>query len=49
MKLSTLAVIAAAAVLSGCVVGPNYNRPSIATPATFRAPAPLPPARITPR
>ncbi len=27
--------------LTGCVVGPNYNRPKIDTPDTFRAPAPL--------
>src|SRR4051794_14939831 len=30
-------------VLAGCMVGPNYNRPAIATPAGFRAPEPLPP------
>jgi outer membrane protein, multidrug efflux system len=29
-------------VLAGCMVGPNYKRPAIATPASFRAPAPLP-------
>jgi len=28
---------------AGCAVGPNYQRPAIATPATFRAPQPLPP------
>src|SRR5580698_3959394 len=31
------------ALLSGCTVGPNYQRPKIATPAQFRAPEPLPP------
>jgi len=30
-------------LLTGCVVGPNYQRPAIQTPATFRAPTPLPP------
>ena len=29
-------------VLSGCTVGPNYQRPKLATPAQFRAPEPLP-------
>lgn len=28
--------------LCGCTVGPNYQRPKIATPAQFRAPEPLP-------
>jgi NodT family efflux transporter outer membrane factor (OMF) lipoprotein len=32
----------AAAVLTGCTVGPNYQRPKIATPTNFRAPEPLP-------
>ncbi|HEY1760942.1 MAG TPA: efflux transporter outer membrane subunit [Bryobacteraceae bacterium] len=30
---------------TACTVGPNYRRPSIATPQTFRAPDPLPPAQ----
>jgi len=34
--------VLAAALLSGCTVGPNYKRPAIATPANFRAPDPLP-------
>src|SRR5580704_17832549 len=29
-------------VLTGCIVGPNYTRPSVAVPQTFRAPEPLP-------
>src|ERR1700733_3118385 len=29
-------------VLCGCTVGPNYQRPNLATPAQFRAPEPLP-------
>jgi NodT family efflux transporter outer membrane factor (OMF) lipoprotein len=28
--------------LCGCTVGPNYQRPKLATPAQFRAPEPLP-------
>jgi multidrug efflux system outer membrane protein len=42
MKTSYLAVTLMAALLPGCVVGPNYKRPEVALPATFRAPAPLP-------
>jgi multidrug efflux system outer membrane protein len=30
------------ALLGGCTVGPNYQRPQLATPAQFRAPEPLP-------
>ena len=30
--------------LCGCTVGPNYQRPKLATPAQFRAPTPLPTA-----
>ncbi len=33
-----------AGFLTGCTVGPNYQRPTTRIPATFRAPAPLPPA-----
>lgn len=29
-------LLAAAATLSGCVVGPNYSRPSVETPAAFK-------------
>jgi outer membrane protein, multidrug efflux system len=29
---------------AGCMVGPNYHRPAVAIPQSFRAPAPLPPA-----
>ncbi len=32
---------------AGCTVGPNYRRPAIATPATFRAPQPLPTDQAT--
>src|SRR5580698_4540456 len=36
-------VCALLALLGGCTVGPNYQRPKLATPAQFRAPDPLPP------
>jgi multidrug efflux system outer membrane protein len=29
-------------ILSGCALGPNYERPNVPTPVTFRAPEPLP-------
>jgi multidrug efflux system outer membrane protein len=32
-----------AAVLAGCTVGPNYHRPAVQTPSSFRAPTPMPP------
>ncbi len=41
MKLHVCLVVAAI-MLAGCVVGPNYTRPSVAIPQTFRAPEPLP-------
>jgi multidrug efflux system outer membrane protein len=34
--------ILAMSFLSGCTVGPNYQRPNLTTPAQFRAPEPLP-------
>jgi multidrug efflux system outer membrane protein len=34
-----------AIVAAGCTVGPNYKRPTVAVPANFRAPDPLPPAQ----
>ena len=36
------ASVLAAVLLTGCTVGPNYTRPSVAVPANFRAPEPLP-------
>jgi multidrug efflux system outer membrane protein len=38
----TISVVAAvvAALLTGCAVGPDYHRPAVQTPATFRAPTP---------
>jgi multidrug efflux system outer membrane protein len=38
----TLPVVIAC-LLEGCTVGPNYRRPTVPVPATFRAPTPLPP------
>lgn len=34
--------VGAAALLIGCTLGPNYRRPAVPTPATFRSPTPLP-------
>ena len=42
MKYSLTAIVVAAGLLSSCAVGPNYTRPTVATPANFRAPEPLP-------
>ena len=43
MRTSFYIVITVAAVtLAGCTVGPNYKRPQIAVPQSFRAPEPLP-------
>ncbi len=44
MNRGILAALAAA-LLTGCTVGPNYQRPSVATPTNFRAPEPLPPSQ----
>src|SRR5580704_18697235 len=30
-------------ILTGCLVGPNYSRPTVAVPENFRAPEPIPP------
>ena len=42
MRSAYFAIAAAAAVLAGCTVGPNYKRPQVAVPSNFRAPVPLP-------
>jgi multidrug efflux system outer membrane protein len=34
-------IAAAAALLAGCAVGPNYKRPQVAVPGSFRAPNPV--------
>lgn len=41
-NLTRLAAALAAVLLAGCAVGPNYQRPAVQVPATFRAPEPLP-------
>ena len=38
-------IIGILCISSACTVGPNYRRPSLATPASFRAPEPLPPGQ----
>ena len=43
MRTRLLTTFAAAALLSGCTLGPNYRRPAVQVPDSFRAPAPLPP------
>ncbi len=45
MRHSFIAVVLAAALLTGCAVGPNYSRPVVPVPANFRAPEPLPAPR----
>ena len=42
MRYAFIATALAAGILSGCTVGPNYTRPAVAAPQTFRAPEPLP-------
>ena len=37
-----IAITLAAISLSACTVGPNYRRPDVQIPGTFRAPTPLP-------
>jgi outer membrane protein, multidrug efflux system len=40
MRTATIATILIAVLLGGCTVGPNYHRPAIQTPNTFRSPTP---------
>ena len=42
MRLRMMAVWVGAGLLAGCTVGPNYKRPAVPVPATFRAPEPIP-------
>ena len=37
-----ITIAAAALIVTGCTVGPNYKRPQVAVPEAFRAPSPLP-------
>jgi NodT family efflux transporter outer membrane factor (OMF) lipoprotein len=41
--MKPLLIPIAAALLTGCAVGPNYARPTVPVPSNFRAPDPLPP------
>ncbi|MCU1261641.1 MAG: efflux system, outer rane lipoprotein NodT [Bryobacterales bacterium] len=47
MNYRATAVLIAAGWVTGCTVGPNYHRPAVQVPPTFRAPDPLPPAQAT--
>ncbi|PYT25397.1 MAG: transporter [Acidobacteria bacterium] len=38
----TVSGLLAACLLTGCAVGPDYHRPTVQTPSTFRAPTPQP-------
>jgi multidrug efflux system outer membrane protein len=42
MNYRATAVLIAAGWMTGCLVGPNYHRPAVQVPQTFRAPDPLP-------
>ena len=42
MKYGWIVIPAAALMIAGCVAGPNYRRPTLQVPESFRAPAPLP-------
>ena len=42
MNYRVTAVLIAAGWMTGCMVGPNYRRPAVQAPQTFRAPDPLP-------
>jgi outer membrane protein, multidrug efflux system len=42
MNSRTVAVLLAVGCATGCTVGPNYHRPAVQVPQSFRAPDPLP-------
>ena len=42
MNSRAVAVLIAAGCATGCTVGPNYHRPAVQVPQSFRAPDPLP-------
>src|SRR3981189_1506975 len=42
MNLRAITVLIAAGWVTGCTLGPNYRRPAVQVPQTFRAPDPLP-------
>jgi multidrug efflux system outer membrane protein len=43
MRTQFIAAVSVGLLITGCTVGPNYHRPTVLTPGTFRAPTPLPP------
>lgn len=43
MRYRLTVVFLTSILLAGCMMGPNYHRPMVQTPESFRAPAPLPP------
>jgi len=45
MKYGIIAALLAAGLFSGCRLGPDYHRPAVQIPATYRAPEPLPPSQ----
>jgi outer membrane protein, multidrug efflux system len=45
MRYRLTAIAAAAVCWSGCAAGPKYMRPTVQPPASYRAPAPLPPSQ----
>lgn len=47
MKFHITAASLLAILLTGCAVGPNYQRPLVKTPENFRAPEPLPTPQAT--
>ena len=44
MKHRAIAVLVAMGLLTGCTLGPNYQRPAVAVPRSFYAPEALPTA-----
>ena len=42
MNYRAIAILIAAAWMTGCTLGPNYHRPAVQIPENFRAPTPLP-------
>jgi len=41
MRISSFLPVVAAALLASCTVGPNYRRPAVPAPSSFRAPEPM--------
>lgn len=42
MRYRIIGVLLAAGLMTGCMLGPNYHRPAVQVPQSFRAPEPLP-------